>query len=497
MNRIGLHIIGGTSLALGRPRIVKLMDCSPEYKAQVRDEVGPECLIVVRWWEREQYLGDPEGEAERWFYRHEAQMRAMARQSTGDGDPNVVFEGYNEIPDELAAKFAAFELRRLQLMHAAGLRTGVGSWSVGVPDFPTWRTYQPVLEAMRTGDVVCLHEYWADGEDLGRNWICGRFAHPQVAPYLAGKQIAITECGRDIVCGRGARGWQKTCDADTFFRELQRYGALLAQYQQVIGATVFTVGGSDPQWKPFDPSVIWPRVVAAYRAPEAPKEEEMPTIRLWRRSLNRVDVMELEEYLRGVVPAEMPGSWPMEALKAQAVAARTYAMRAIAHPRHAAQGADLCDTAQCQAYNTTNTVFTDRAVLETTGETWDSDGQYVSRCGRADCPYCQGKNGYNGQVWAGRMCQWGAKYMADHGSSYREILARYYGGAVKPAPEPPYLPEYVEAGVWDPYGIIDKTTWWLEEEQRQREAGNTARAQEIRLSLIRWLETRREHLRKS
>ena len=43
MNRIGLHIIGGTSLALagaGRPRIAKLVDCSPEYKAQVRAEVG-------------------------------------------------------------------------------------------------------------------------------------------------------------------------------------------------------------------------------------------------------------------------------------------------------------------------------------------------------------------------------------------------------------------------------------------------------------------------
>ena len=43
MKRISLHIIGGTSLALagaGKPRIVKLIDCSPEYKAQVRAEVG-------------------------------------------------------------------------------------------------------------------------------------------------------------------------------------------------------------------------------------------------------------------------------------------------------------------------------------------------------------------------------------------------------------------------------------------------------------------------
>ena len=44
-------------------------------------------------------------------------------------------------------------------------------------------------------------------------------------------------------------------------------------------------------------------------------------------SLRAVNSVPLEEYLRGVVPNEMPSSWPQEALRAQAVAARTYAMR--------------------------------------------------------------------------------------------------------------------------------------------------------------------------
>jgi SpoIID/LytB domain protein len=44
-------------------------------------------------------------------------------------------------------------------------------------------------------------------------------------------------------------------------------------------------------------------------------------------SLRAVNAVPLEEYLRGVVPNEMPSSWPQEALRAQAVAARTYAMR--------------------------------------------------------------------------------------------------------------------------------------------------------------------------
>src|SRR4030095_4945119 len=45
------------------------------------------------------------------------------------------------------------------------------------------------------------------------------------------------------------------------------------------------------------------------------------------RALLAVNTVGLEQYLYGVVPAEMPASWPGEALKAQAVVARSYALR--------------------------------------------------------------------------------------------------------------------------------------------------------------------------
>ena len=50
--------------------------------------------------------------------------------------------------------------------------------------------------------------------------------------------------------------------------------------------------------------------------------------------LRAIDVVGLEQYLYGVVPAEMPSTWPAEALKAQAVAARSYALatRRVAAP---------------------------------------------------------------------------------------------------------------------------------------------------------------------
>ena len=64
------------------------------------------------------------------------------------------------------------------------------------------------------------------------------------------------------------------------------------------------------------------------------------------RTVNRVYV---EDYVRGVVPAEMPTSWAGHALRAQAVAARSYAVRLQAR-RKGAGGYDVCDTTSCQVY---------------------------------------------------------------------------------------------------------------------------------------------------
>lgn len=62
-----------------------------------------------------------------------------------------------------------------------------------------------------------------------------------------------------------------------------------------------------------------------------------------------VEELTLEDYLLGVLAAEMPADFPMEALKAQAVAARTYALYCADGDKHGA--ADLCtDPGCCQAY---------------------------------------------------------------------------------------------------------------------------------------------------
>ena len=61
-----------------------------------------------------------------------------------------------------------------------------------------------------------------------------------------------------------------------------------------------------------------------------------------------VNTLSLEEYLYGAVPSEMPSTWEEEALKAQAVAARSYTLTRLT--AHEGAGYELCDTTHCQVY---------------------------------------------------------------------------------------------------------------------------------------------------
>lgn len=63
-----------------------------------------------------------------------------------------------------------------------------------------------------------------------------------------------------------------------------------------------------------------------------------------------VNVLSMDDYLQGVIVQEMSPSWPLEALKAQTVCARSYAYGKLQAGKHQSQGFDLCNTTDCQAY---------------------------------------------------------------------------------------------------------------------------------------------------
>ena len=82
-------------------------------------------------------------------------------------------------------------------------------------------------------------------------------------------------------------------------------------------------------------------------------------------SLRVINLVDLEAYLRGVVPSEMSASWPMEALKAQAVAARSYSLANL----DPAAPYDVCASDACQVYRGVAAEHprSDRAVRDTEG----------------------------------------------------------------------------------------------------------------------------------
>jgi len=107
-----------------------------------------------------------------------------------------------------------------------------------------------------------------------------------------------------------------------------------------------------------------------------------------RKGLVLVNILNLESYLKGVVPCELsPDRFnAYEALKAQAVAARTYAVKNLG--KNEDLGFDLCDTASCQVYGglSAEHPLSNRAVEETKGEVAFYKGKlidalYTSTCG--------------------------------------------------------------------------------------------------------------------
>ncbi len=107
--------------------------------------------------------------------------------------------------------------------------------------------------------------------------------------------------------------------------------------------------------------------------------------------------IEMEDYLLKVVPSEMPSSWNMEALKAQAISARTYAYREIINRKFPEYGYVVDDSESSQVYNNQNKAArSTQAIQETVGETMFNNGEVIVAY------YYSGTSGLTGngnEVW--------------------------------------------------------------------------------------------------
>lgn len=175
---------------------------------------------------------------------------------------------------------------------------------------------------------------------------------------------------------------------------------------------------------------------------------------------DEVRELALEDYIYGVVAAEMPAAFPDAALEAQAVAARTYALYQSAAGKHADVGGDVCgESTCCQAFITQEELderwgadsafYTQKlhaAVAATQGEVLTYNGELAAAVYHASS---DGSTRSAAEVWGGSqpyltavstpeetgqkghgvgMSQRGAQALALEGADYREILAHYYSG---------------------------------------------------------------------
>lgn len=159
--------------------------------------------------------------------------------------------------------------------------------------------------------------------------------------------------------------------------------------------------------------------------------------------LTVINNVPLEDYIKGVVPSEMPSSWATEAHKAQAIAARSYALANLG--KRAKYGYDLKDTPEDQAYGgaSKETPDTNYAVDETKGivltynmkvinayYSASAGGQTNVNSWGSSLPYLRSVPSFDNNVKKNGhgvgMSQHGANNLANQGYNAYQILQYFY-----------------------------------------------------------------------
>lgn len=165
-------------------------------------------------------------------------------------------------------------------------------------------------------------------------------------------------------------------------------------------------------------------------------------------TLSVINQIDIENYIRGVVPSEMPSSWCFEAHKAQAIAARSYALANLG--KHGNFGYDLKDTPEDQAYGgaSAESPRTNQAVDDTEGlvliynlkiipayYSASAGGQTSSSAAvwARNLPYLQSVPSFDANIKKNGhgvgMSQHGANNLAKMGYNAYQILEYFYKGA--------------------------------------------------------------------
>ncbi|MGA9372074.1 MAG: SpoIID/LytB domain-containing protein [Solirubrobacterales bacterium] len=198
---------------------------------------------------------------------------------------------------------------KVWVVHGAGFGHGVGMSQYGAYGYAKHGfKYDQILTHYYTGTTI------------------GTTADQAVRVLLRDSAGSVAFHGASSACGVGL------APKKTFVAKRKRAGVVLRSKKGGViarcGATMTAVGA--------------PTVVVAGKGTYRGSLE----VRAASRGLDAINVLDVEDYVRGVVSKESPSSWPIEALKAQAVAARSYVLSTAAH----GGSFDVFDDTRSQAY---------------------------------------------------------------------------------------------------------------------------------------------------
>jgi len=291
-SKLGLHVTQNSSPAImefvraAKPAVVMAVG-DLGWLADVKAE-SPSTITVGRFEEGDQSIrGDPRERARAFVEQHRAAYAA---------NPWVDYWlGWNEpVPgsSEEMDWLAAFEAERTVAMAELGLKTGVGNFSVGVPEPYDFERFLPAVRAAKEhGGVLALHEYSAPtmrhgvgagvpgldrSDDHGALTLRYRYWYDY---YLRANDLVIpliiTEAGIDggVLAKQGVNlgGWRDFVRpeylgsdldhaAHVYVDELSWYDDQVRRDSYVLGFAVFNAGDSGGDWASFDVTDILPQL---------------------------------------------------------------------------------------------------------------------------------------------------------------------------------------------------------------------------------------------
>lgn len=285
LSKLSLHLLGSYTdgaarIIRMRPRVLKVLDTSPEMLRALREykEARPDGLTVLRVYTPPFPLDDDPENAARLFMDR-VLAPALDRLSADDRRLIDFLEGPNECEHfaawetvESAAWYGHFWAALARLIADAGLRPCVGSIPVGNPPgspeevAAKFAAFVPALQAAKEANGAwSYHSYsLAYTTDLAEEkWTSLRYRMLHAVleerfPDLADLPLILTEAGIDQGGNPEKDGWQARGDASRFKAWLEWYDGELAKDPYVLGATLFQSG--DPRgWPSFEvePVVGW------------------------------------------------------------------------------------------------------------------------------------------------------------------------------------------------------------------------------------------------